>query len=96
MGLTEYLRHPASMATAVVGFTASILHFPFVWDLGGWLVGSAGTLFTGVSVFAFTVAPEVAWLDAELLKPIAIGLGVIFGLSKLYSAGKNLTNSVDE
>lgn len=93
--LSYYLRHPLAMATVVVSLVASLVQLPFVVDIGTWLVSSSGALFTASSVFAFTVLPETSPALAALVKPVAIGLGVIFGLSKVYGAIKKLRKSVD-
>ncbi|MBV0925017.1 hypothetical protein KTS45_12500 [Halomicroarcula limicola] len=95
MTLSESLRHPASLATAVVGAGMSIVKFPLLLELGHWLATSSGSLFTVASIFGFTIAPEVDAIPAELLKPVALALGAIYAASKLYRALKNLSETVD-
>jgi hypothetical protein len=93
--LGYYVRHPLALAAIVVSLVASLVQLPFVVDLGTWLVSSSGALFTASSVFAFTVLPEVDPAVAELAKPVAIVLGVVFALSKVYGAFKKLKSSVE-
>jgi hypothetical protein len=74
----------------VTGVLGGLLHLPLVTELWSWLLIQSGSLFTATSIFAFTVAPEVSPRLAEILKPVAIVLAVIYGGSKVWSAGANL------
>lgn len=89
MGLRNAFRHPLSVAAGAVSLVAGVIQFPLLFDLGHWLVSSSGTLFTAFSIFGFTIAPNVDWLPTSLLEPVAIGLGFIYGLSRLYRAVTN-------
>lgn len=94
MNLGEIVRHPASIATAITGILGGILHVPLLMSVWSWLVASSGTLFGGLSVFAFTIGPEVSWIDAEALTPVVLVLGAIYGGSKLYRAATKLRDKL--
>jgi hypothetical protein len=62
---------------------ASYLKLPVATGLWGFIVAQIGTAFPAVSVAAFAVAPQVAWLPADPLQSLAIVLGGVFVAAKL-------------
>ncbi|MCO8254546.1 hypothetical protein NKF26_12105 [Haladaptatus sp. AB618] len=94
LSLRELVAHPFTLATTITGVAGGLLHLPLVASLWTALVAQSGTLFGGVSIFAFTIAPETYPQVATWLQPVAIVLGALYGGSKLYRALKNIVNDV--
>jgi len=88
--LREIVSHPASYASGIVALLGGVLQLPLLTEIWSWLLVQAPQLFGGVSIFAFTVAPEISPELASWLKPIAIALAIIAGGKRLYSSAKSL------
>lgn len=89
LSLSDVVRHPMTLATALVGSLGGLLHvdvFVAVWS-ALWM--SLGTLFPAVSITAFTLGPEVDFLPVETLKIAAIVLGALYVLKLLSQAYAN-------
>lgn len=100
MDLQQLVRHPAALASGVtslvVGIVSTIAGIPLVSELTGWLATNALGMFSGVSIFAFTVAPEVG-VSPELksaIQSLALALGIVAGVVRLYGPLKNLKERV--
>jgi len=96
MDLSEAIRHPVALASgvtsAVVGLVGSVAQVPVVPELTAWLATNALQMFSGVSVFAFTVAPEMELppVVADGLQSVAIVLAVLAGVKRLIPPLRNL------
>lgn len=88
--LKHYITHPYAATTAILGALATLLGVvpldPLLAFLGA-IWATSGTSFTTVSIFAFTVGPEVQSLEPYLpvLRGLAVGLGVLYGIRKLLT-----------
>jgi len=89
MEISNLVKHPAALASGVtsvvVGIVGTITQIPLVPELAAWVGTNALGLFSGVSIFAYRVAPELGlpgWL-AGSLESFAIGLAIVAGLVRL-------------
>lgn len=57
-----------------------------VWEFG---LANIGEIYGAIIPLAFTVAPRVAWLDADTLQTVAIGLAVLLAAFKLTTVVGN-------
>jgi len=97
ISLGDALRHPATALTVVVSALAQVFQLPFIDAVLGVLWGQVSVLFTGTSIFAFTVLPNVeapAWL-ASNVQLLAIVLGVAYALKLLSQVFEKITEEVD-
>jgi hypothetical protein len=88
--------HPVSALAALGTVVAWVLQVPLVGDVIPWLIAQSGTLFAGLSVLSFTIAPEVPSIPADALKPVALGVGAVYVLSRVHKAGKKLLARFNE
>lgn len=85
MKTKEILKHPATLVSALLGGLGLAVKPALVLGVGGALWGQLGTLFTAISVFAFTVVPQVPALSPaeSILTGAALLTGVAYGLKLL-------------
>jgi len=82
MGLRESLKsvaaHPLAKATGVSALVGAIIKLPLVVALVGTLWAQLGTLFTALSVTAFSIAPRVPFIPTGLAQNTALVVGGLF------------------
>jgi len=96
LSLREFIAHPASKATALVGVLGGLLNPPVLGALWGGLWAQLGTVFTVLSIGGFTVAPEVSFLPTQAMKVAALVVAALYGLKKLLDVGRGLQRRVQE
>jgi hypothetical protein len=96
LSLREFIAHPASKATALVGVLGGVLNMPVLGVLWGGLWAQLGTVFTVLSIGGFTVAPEVSFLPTQVMKVAALVVAALYGLKKLLDIGRGLRSRVQK
>jgi predicted cobalt transporter CbtA len=79
----EILLHPATVAMSLVATIGHALQFDLVVAITGAVAANAGTLFTALSIPAFTLAPRIGWLPQGPLTAAAIVVGGVYVLTLL-------------
>lgn len=97
ISLGDLARHPLSLATAFVTAVGALLHLKLLGAAAGALWASIGTLFTGVSIFAFTVAPEVGLSSGQLqlVQGVALFLATAYGVKMLFRFADRFTDKLE-
>lgn len=93
----EIVRHPVTSITVVVSALAQLFQIPVIDAVLGVVWGQMSILFTGTSIFAFTVLPNVAapeWLSGNV-QILAIVLGVAYGAKLLTQVGEKITEELE-
>lgn len=96
LSLRDLLSHPASKATGLVALLGGILKLPLLAAIWAGLWGQLGTAFTVVSIFGFTVAPEVSFVPTQGAKVLALSLAALYGLKKLLDVVRGIRARVKE
>jgi uncharacterized metal-binding protein len=95
ISLREFVRHPATLASSVVGVLGGVLQLPFflaAWDA---LVATSGQLFGTLSLFTFTLGPRVEWLPEDTLVTLTIVVGIVAGGARLWSWFQRFRGEID-
>jgi len=96
----EIVRHPATALSVVVTSLAQLFQLPVIDAVLGVLWGQLSILFTGTSIFAFTVLPNVdlgafEWLSGNV-QIVAVVLGVAYGLKLLTQVVEKVIAEIDQ
>jgi hypothetical protein len=94
----DIIRHPATVFSAAVAAAGTLFNVPFLDALLGVLWANVPTLFTASSIGAFTVAPNLGDLPAqvvEAMQVVAILLGVAYGGKLLLGVWRDAEQRLD-
>lgn len=83
-----------SVATVVLylagdptGLVAAVI--VLIWSM-------SSQIFGGLSILAFTIAPNVSWVPVQPLSALAVGFGIVAVLRILYKVWRRLKGRVEE
>jgi hypothetical protein len=96
LSLREFLTHPASKATALVGVLGGLLNFPVLAALWAGLWGQLPTVFTVSSLLGFTVAPSVEFIPTDTAQAVALVVAGLFVLKKLLDLLRGVRARIDD
>lgn len=82
--LTDFLRHPITGLTALVGTLASTFDLLWVDAVWQFLLASSGQLFQILSLAAFSLAPRTNLLPEDTLTTAAVAVGLLYVGSLAY------------
>lgn len=94
----DIVRHPATVFSAALTALGTLFNVPFLDALLGVLWANIATLFTASSIGAFTVAPNLGDLPAQIVEAmqvVAILLGVAYGGKLLYGVWQDVAQKID-
>ena len=97
--IEEFAKHPVTILTAALGTVSQLFQVPFLDALIATAWSQISVLFTGMSVFAFTVIPNVdlgewAWLGSAA-ESAAIVLAIGYGAKLLIQAFGQFDEELD-
>ena len=79
----DVLLHPITVAASLVATIGHALQFDVIVAVTGAVAANAGTLFTALSIPAFTIAPRLSWLPQGPLTAATIVVGGVYVLTLL-------------
>jgi hypothetical protein len=92
----EILAHPLTVTSSAVAGLGHLLNVDVIVAITGAVAANAGTLFSAISIPAFTLAPRLAWLPEGPLTAAALVSGGIYALTLLDRAVGRITNRLED
>lgn len=98
ISLKDATRHPLTAATVFVTSLAQVIQIPVLDAILGVVWSQLSVLFTGASIFAFTVLPNVQAPTAltSNVQTVAVLLAVVYGLKLLTQFGSKVTDQLND
>lgn len=98
--LKQAVTNPVTAVAVVVSAAAQLFQIPLIDAVFGVVWGQLSVLFTGASIFAFTVLPNVELGALEFLSEhvqvIAIVLGIAYGGKLLLQVADKIEDEIDQ
>lgn len=93
----KYLKTVRARVMAAITVITGLLAggFDIIANFGEVIWMSAGSLFSALSISAFTLGDAVAWLPADLLSQLALFIGVVYVMKLLHDVWRSF-NEVDD
>lgn len=94
--IEDLLSDPIAVVMGLFASVAGALNLDVLLVVFDGLWASIGTLFTSVSIFAFTVAPNISVSASVVngLETVAIALAVMYALKKLFDVIDNIKDGM--
>jgi hypothetical protein len=99
ISLQEAIRHPVTIVSSGLAAASQLFQIPFIDALVAVVWTQISVIFTSVSVFAFTVLPNIdlgrfAFLTSSV-RTLALVLAVVYAAKLAYQAYKSFDNRLD-
>ncbi|PSP31188.1 hypothetical protein BRC64_11205 [Halobacteriales archaeon QH_10_67_22] len=95
MIVKDLLTDPLTVAIGVATAVGHALGIKFVVAISTAVWTQLGTLFSALSIASWTLAPSVPWLSTQLLQTVALAIGGLYVLKRLYRATDTITERVN-